>query len=57
MKYIGVIVENPDLYEYLSGYNNLKLVARIYKIKNSKLNETYISFNNKNFKFIFVQRI
>ena len=28
---VGAIVENPDLYMYLSGYDNLKLVANIYK--------------------------
>ena len=28
---VGAIVENPDLYMYLSGYENLKLVANLYK--------------------------
>lgn len=28
---VGAIVENPDLYMYLSGYDNLKLVANLYK--------------------------
>lgn len=28
---VGTIVENPDLYMYLSGYDNLKLVANLYK--------------------------
>ena len=28
---VGAIVENPDLYMYLSGYENLKLVANMYK--------------------------
>ena len=28
---VGTIVENPDLYMYLSGYQNLKLIARLYK--------------------------
>ena len=28
---VGTIVENPDLYMYMSGYNNLKLVANLYK--------------------------
>lgn len=27
---VGTIVENPDLYMYLSGYDNLKLVANLY---------------------------
>lgn len=28
---VGAIVENPDLYMYLSGRKNLELVARMYK--------------------------
>lgn len=28
---VGTIVENPDLYMELSGYDNLKLVANLYK--------------------------
>ncbi len=28
---VGAIVENPDLYMYLSGYKNLELIARLYK--------------------------
>ena len=31
IKRVGAIVENPDMYMYLSGYENLKLVANIYK--------------------------
>lgn len=31
IKDVGAIVENPDLYMYLSGYDNLKLNARLYK--------------------------
>ena len=27
---VGAIVENPDLYMYLSGYDNLKLIANLY---------------------------
>lgn len=27
---VGAIVENPDLYMYLSGYENLKLIANLY---------------------------
>ena len=27
---VGAIVENPDLYMYLSGYENLKLIANMY---------------------------
>ena len=28
---VGAIVENPDMYMYMSGYVNLKLVANMYK--------------------------
>ena len=27
---VGAIIENPDLYMYLSGYDNLKLIANLY---------------------------
>lgn len=28
---VGAIVENPDLYMYLTGYENLELIANLYK--------------------------
>ena len=28
---VGAIVENPDMYMYMSGYDNLKLVTNMYK--------------------------
>ena len=28
---VGAIVENPDLYMYLSGYKNLQLISNLYK--------------------------
>ena len=31
IKKVGAIVENPDMYMYLSGYQNLQLVANLYK--------------------------
>ena len=37
---VGAIVENPDLYMYLSGYDNLKLTANNYKnITKERINE------------------
>lgn len=37
---VGAIVENPDMYMYLSGYDNLKLVANLYKgITSDRINE------------------
>ena len=31
IKKVGAIIENPDLYMYLTGYQNLKLVSNMYK--------------------------
>ncbi len=37
---VGAIVETPDLYTYLSGYDNLKIVANSYKkITKKRINE------------------
>lgn len=37
---VGAIVENPDLYMYLSGYENLKLVRNLYpNIDNNRIQE------------------
>lgn len=37
---VGAIVENPDLYMYLSGYDNLKITANYYKnITKNRINE------------------
>lgn len=30
IKRVGTIVENPDLYMYLSGYDNLKIISNLY---------------------------
>lgn len=39
IKKVGAIVENPDLYMYLSGYDNLKLVADMYGLPSSRIDE------------------
>lgn len=40
IKRVGAIVENPDMYMYMSGYDNLKLVANMYEgITNSRIDE------------------
>lgn len=40
LKRVGSIVENPDLYMYLTGYENLKLRANLYpNIKEEKIQE------------------
>ncbi|MBS5854403.1 MAG: ABC transporter ATP-binding protein [Clostridia bacterium] len=37
---VGTIVESPDLYMYMSGYENLKLVANLYKnVDTNRINE------------------
>lgn len=36
---VGAIVENPDMYMYLSGYDNLKLVAKMYNIDKKRIDE------------------
>lgn len=37
---VGAIIENPDLYMYLSGYDNLKLIANLYKgVGKSRIDE------------------
>lgn len=39
MTYVGAIVENPDTYEYLSGYDNLRLKAKIFNVKKERIDE------------------
>lgn len=39
IKEVGAIVENPDIYMYLSGYENLKLVANMYNVPSSRIDE------------------
>ena len=40
---VGAIVENPDLYMYLSGYDNLKLIANLYNNIDEKRIQEVIS--------------
>jgi ABC-2 type transport system ATP-binding protein len=40
MKNIGCIVENPDLYKYMSGLDNLRVFARMYEdVTEERINE------------------
>lgn len=39
MQYIGGIVENPDMYGYMSGWDNLKLYARIRNVSKKRMEE------------------
>ena len=36
---VGAIIENPDLYQYLTGYQNLKIAAKIYQIPETRIEE------------------
>ena len=39
IKQVGAIVENPDLYMYLTGYENLLLCARMYEVSKERIEE------------------
>ena len=39
MENVGGIVENPDLYGYMSGLENLKLYARLRNISSERIHE------------------
>lgn len=39
LKEIGAVVENPELYKYLSGRENLMQIARIRKVPKEEVNE------------------
>lgn len=39
MEDVGGIVENPDMYGYMSGVDNLKLYARLRNVKKERINE------------------
>lgn len=36
---VGAIIENPDHYMYMSGYDNLKIAAKLYKVPESRILE------------------
>ncbi len=36
---VGAIIETPELYGYLSGMDNLKVAARPYRVRRSRINE------------------
>ena len=39
IRQVGAIVENPDMYMYLTGYENLKIAASFYQIDASRIDE------------------
>lgn len=39
MRYISGIVENPDMYAFLSGYDNLRLYARACGVEDSRIDQ------------------
>lgn len=47
---IGAMVESPSFYEYMSGYDNLKLYANLYKLSNNKIDEVLELVNLTNDK-------
>lgn len=36
---VGAIVENPELYKFLTGYQNLEQAARLFKVSKEKMDE------------------
>lgn len=36
---VGAIIENPDHYMYMSGYDNLKIAAKLHKVPESRILE------------------
>lgn len=36
---VGAIIENPDLYMYMSGYDNLKMAAKLYGVSDERISE------------------
>jgi ABC-2 type transport system ATP-binding protein len=39
MRNIGCIVENPEMYKYMSGLDNLKMFANLYGIERERIDE------------------
>lgn len=48
MEYVGGIVENPDMYNYMSGRDNLKLYARLRNVSKERIDETINLVDMKN---------
>ncbi|MEZ0538035.1 ABC transporter ATP-binding protein, partial [Caldicellulosiruptoraceae bacterium PP1] len=44
LKNIGCIVENPELYEYMSGWDNILQFARIFGIKDTEKLKEIVDF-------------
>ena len=39
IRQVGAIVENPDLYMYLTGYENLKIASVFYQVDKNRIDE------------------
>lgn len=39
IQHVGVIVENPEMYKYMSGYKNLEHFARMHKVSKARIDE------------------
>ncbi|NMA57625.1 ABC transporter ATP-binding protein [Clostridium cochlearium] len=48
LSYVGAVIENPELYNYLSGRENLMQICRIRKISKAKLEEIIHLVNLEN---------
>lgn len=52
LRNVGAIIEKADVYEYMSAYNNLKLVARFYPdISEKEINEILEIVNLTEYRF------
>lgn len=45
---VGAIIENPDMYMYMSGYDNLKIAASIYNVNKDRLHQIIKLVNLEN---------
>ena len=46
---VGAIIENPALYMYMTGYDNLMITAKIYNISNDRVNQVIKLLNLEKF--------
>lgn len=48
ISHVGVIVENPEMYKYMSGYKNLQHFARMHNVPKSRIDEVVEQFGLQN---------
>ena len=54
---VGAIVENPDLYMYMTGYENLMISAKIYNISKERVRQIENKAMEKLTKFLTNHKI